>query len=175
MSRVIRKLRLPDYVERRDLPSLPGGSYWYRHVGKLKVCPCQGAATVTIIANFSGRERFLSLSTNGFPIQIAIRFTFSLLDETTKPISEFSGVPCFPYAIALWYGCGGGGIHVRLLYWITQYSGTSINRTSIIRIFYYPNALPFENVLLSEQNISLLFRALFTSRIKRAPLFRDMR
>lgn len=179
MSRVIRKLRLPDYVERRDLRSLPGGLIDTDTSGNLKCVRVKVQPPLPSSPTFPGGRRALSLSlslsTSGFPIEIAIRFAFSLLDETTKPIPEFSGVPCFPYAIALWHGCGGGSVHVRLLYWITQYSGTSINRTSIIRIFYYLNALPFENVLLSEQNISLLFRALFTFKIKRALLFRDIR
>jgi len=158
MSRVIRKLRLPDYAERRDLRSLPGGLIDTDASGNLKCVRVKMQPPLPSSSTFPG-DRLFWLSTGGFPN----RFAFSLLDEKRQSrFQKFSGVPCFPYAIALRHGCGGGNVHVRLLYWITQYSGTSINRTSIIRIFYYLNALLFENVLLSERNISLLFRALFT-------------
>jgi len=145
MSRVIRKLRLPDYAERRDLRSLPGGLIDTDASGNLKCVRVKVQPPLPSSSTFLG-DRLFWLSTGGFPN----RFAFSLLDEKRQSrFQKFSGVPCFPYAIALRHGCGDGNVHVRLLYWITQYSGTSINRTSIIRIFYYLNALLFENVLLS--------------------------
>lgn len=152
MSRVIRKLRLPDYAERRDLRSLPGGLIDTDTSGNLKCVrvkeqpPLPSSPTFpghreNCLSSLSQRERFL--------IWIAIRFAF-LPDEVKKFISMFCNMFCFLGDASMIVATS---VRVRLLYRITQYSRTSINRTSITRIFYYPHALLFAHALLYLDNM----------------------
>jgi len=97
MSRVIRKLRLPDYAERRDLRSLPGGLIDTDTSENLKCVRVKEQPPLPSSPTFPGdRENCLSsLNQRDFShLNLAIRFAF-LSNEVRKLISMFCNMFCF--------------------------------------------------------------------------------